>query len=407
MNDVMIGGAGAAASFLALRALQLGLQPTILRAPFPAVAGIEIVPASAWRLLDALELGGVLSRLDAGLGDGLVRRSADGAVDTRDGRSLHVERLALRRALLREAERHGARIRHLEHLPRRDPAACTVDATGQRAAWSRPVQRRGRDWADIFVAEGVVRPGTGALALLDRGWAYLASDRTAATIGVVGRGAGAPPVLDRRICRALGLSEDAPFRWVGRRAAFVQWATKPIRGRSLAIGDAAVHHNPIGGRGLAFALGSAFAAAAVLATWRDDPASEDAARYYEGYVASEVRRHLAFLNDEDPAASERGDLPNHVRWTAPMATGAVAVNGRVVAARVVALADDQPARWLGRLDLNCLREITLGGRPTDAVIERLRAQGLCMGDARSALLWALARGVIAASEPAGGTPPLR
>lgn len=407
MHNVTIAGAGAAASFLALRALQLGLQPTILRTAFPAVGGIEIVPASAWRLLDALELGDVLAGLDAGLGDGLVRRTPDGAVDTREGRSLHVERLALRAALLEEAARRGARISEIAHLPRLDPDVCSVDATGQRAAWSRPVRRRGRAWADIFAAQSVVAPGTGALALLDRGWAYLASNRTAATVGVVDRRGGPSSVLDGRICRALGLPDDAPFRWAGRRAAFMQWAARPIRGRCLAIGDAAVHHNPISGRGLSFALGSAFAAAAVLATWRDDPASGGAARYYEGYVASEVRRHLAFLNHKDRAASERGDLPDHVRWRAPVATGAVAVSGRVVAADVVALADDQPARWLGRLDLTRLREITLERRSTESVVEHLRAQGFCAADARSALLWALARGVIAASEPAGGTPPRR
>jgi hypothetical protein len=159
-----------------------------LRASLPAVGGIEIIPASAWRLLDALELGDLLAGLEAGLGDGLMRRLADGTVDAREGRSLHVERLKLREALLKEAERRGARICDIDRLPRLDPDAYAVDATGQRAAWSRPVVRRGRESADIFfAAEAVISPGTGALALLDRGWAYLASDGTSATVGVVGR----------------------------------------------------------------------------------------------------------------------------------------------------------------------------------------------------------------------------
>jgi hypothetical protein len=227
VNDVTITGAGAAASFLALRALQLKLQPTILRASLPAVRGIEIIPASAWRLLDALGLGDLLAGLEAGLGDGLTRRLADGTVDARDGRSL-VERLKLRKALLREAERRGARIFDIDRLPRLDPDAYAVDATGQRAAWSRPVVRRGCESADIFfAAEAVISPGTGASALLDRGWAYLASDRTSATVGVVGRRGSTSLALDPQIFSALGLADGAPFRHVGRRAAFMQWAARP------------------------------------------------------------------------------------------------------------------------------------------------------------------------------------
>jgi 2-polyprenyl-6-methoxyphenol hydroxylase-like FAD-dependent oxidoreductase len=58
MKKVIVAGCGAAGSFLALRALQLGFEPTMLRAPIRAVGGVEIVPASAWRLLDALGLDG-------------------------------------------------------------------------------------------------------------------------------------------------------------------------------------------------------------------------------------------------------------------------------------------------------------------------------------------------------------
>ena len=179
----------------------------------------------------------------------------------------------------------------------------------------------------------------------------------------------------------------------------MQWAARPILGRRLAIGDAAVHHNPIGGRGLAFALGSAFAAAAVLATWRDDPGVEKATQsYYESYVAAEVRRHLAFLGGEQPSPAVTPALPKHVRWVPPGVEGAVMVNGRVVPGEVVTLANGQQARWLGRLDLARLQEVTLGGQSSASVIAHLCTQGLCPADARSALIWALERGVIAPTD---------
>jgi hypothetical protein len=68
VSDVTIAGAGAAASFFAMRALQLDLQPTILRVKVAAVPGIEIIPSSAWRLLDELGLGDLLGGLEAGRG---------------------------------------------------------------------------------------------------------------------------------------------------------------------------------------------------------------------------------------------------------------------------------------------------------------------------------------------------
>jgi hypothetical protein len=389
-----------------MRALQLGLRPTILRVSVAAVPGIEIIPSSAGRLLDELGLGDLLAGLDSGLGQGLKRRLADGTIDVRDGRSLHVERLRLREALLREAGRRGARICDMDRLPSFDPDMDAVDATGQRAAWSRPLVRKGREWADIFfTTETVIAPGTGALALLERGWAYLASDQRSATVGVVGRNAGRLKSLGPEILHALGLPDGAPFHHVGRRAAFLQWATHPIVGRCLAIGDAAVHHSPIGGRGLAFALGSAFAAASVLATWRQDPEAADAARiYYESYVAAEVRRHVAFLSGERQSDAGAPELPQHLHWVQPATRGPLVMNGRVIIGDVVTLGNGDQARWLGRLDLDLLRKIVLAGQSTASVIADLCKQGLCAADARAALIWALERGLIAPTEQTKAAP---
>jgi hypothetical protein len=400
MVDVIIAGCGVAGGFLALRALQLGLEPTMLRASVPAVGGVEIIPASAGRLLEALALGEVLAGLGAGLGDGLTRRQADGILDTGPGRSLHVDRLKLREAVLAEAARRGARIRDVKRLPPPDPRVFSVDATGQRAAWSRPVVRRGRVAADIFAAEAAVAPGTGRLALLDRGWAYLASDQALATVGVVGRHARAPTILDAETRQALDLAPDAPFRCAGRRPAFVQWAAAPVVGRRLAVGDAAFHHDPIGGRGIAFALGSAFAAAAVLATWRDDPNAWGTARtYYEGYVASEARRHLAFLDGDVAPPPALTELPERLCWIAPAAAGVLAVDGRVIAGDVFTLASGQLARWAGGLDLARLRDLIVEVQRSALVVARLGAQGLTVAEAQSVLVWALTQDLIGPAVP--------
>ena len=400
MDEVIIAGCGVAGSFLALRALQLGLKPTLMRAPIPALGGVEIIPASAGRLLDELGLADVLAGLGAGLGDGLTRRRADETIDVAPGRSLHVDRVRLRDGLLTEAAWRGARIRDVERLPPPDPMIYSVDATGHRSVWSRPVVRLGRHAADIFAAEAAVAPGTGRLVLLDQGWAYLASDRSLATVGVVGRYAGAPTALDAKTRQGLGLAPSIPFRFLGRRPAFVQWARAPVVGRRLAIGDAAFHHDPIGGRGISFALGSAFASAAVLVTWRDDPDAADTAQaYYEDYVASEVRRHLAFLDGEADPLPASTELPERLQWIAPAATGALVAGARVVSGEVFMLAAGQRTRWAGGLDLARLRQLIIEPQPTATVTERLRAHGLTAAEARSALVWALAQGLIAPAGP--------
>lgn len=396
-GEVIVAGCGVGAACFAIRALQLGLKPILIRVPMPSMRGVEVIPASAARLLEALELGEVLANLGVGLGEGMQRRWADGTTDTTAGRSMHVERQALRAGVLAEALRRGARIQDADELPRLDPASFSVDATGQHAAWSRPVFRRGKLSADIFMAEGrETAAGTGRLALMDRGWAYLAADQAVTSIGVVGRHRRAPTGLDPQTCEALGLSSAASFRFVGRRPAFVQWTSKPVDGRRLAIGDAAVHHNPIGGRGISFALGSAFAAASVFATWQDDPALEDGARaYYEGFVAAELRKHLGFLDGDGRSVAPEPPVPAQVRWIAPSVRGEMALDSRVVPGEVFVLASGTSIRWAGSFDLIRLRDIMSKTVSSEKAVERLCDQGLTVAEARRTLAWALANGLIA------------
>jgi hypothetical protein len=371
----------------------------LLRAPIPAVGGVEIIPASAGRLLEALGLGPLLANLGLGLGDGLIRYQADGSTDAVPGRSLHVDRLKFRDGLVAEVERRGAQICDVDHVRGVDPSAYSVDATGQRAIWSRPVIRRGREIADIFVAEIPIAPGTARLALLGQHWAYLASDQNLATIGIVGRPIRGPSTLDSETCRALGLANDVPFRFIGRRPAFLQWATDPFVGRRVAVGDAAFHHNPIGGRGLSFALGSAFAAAAALFSCRGNRETEDIARaYYKGYVAAEIRRHLSFLDGDGDASPSTVDFPERVRWRAPVVTGALAVDAHIVSGDMFSLAAGQKVRWAGGLDLALLRELTIDAQLASQVADSLRTVGLSSAEAKDVLVWAIMQGLIEAAD---------
>jgi flavin-dependent dehydrogenase len=396
MNDeVVIAGCGIAGGFLALRCLQLGLKPTLLRTPGVAIGGVEIIPASVVSMLDALKLDDVFDGMDAGLGEGMERRFHDGTSDAAPGHSLHIERLRLRTCVLTEAVRRGARLRDVERLPPVDDGAMSVDATGQRAAWSRPVVRCGRAFADVFIGARAVAPGTARLAVLHQGWTYLATDESTTTIGVIGGERSSRPVLDVGVREALGLAGDATFEFAGRRPAWLQWATEPIAGRRLSIGDAAVHHSPIGGRGVAFALGSAFAAASVLATWKNDPSAElIASAYYAGYVGAEVRRHLKFLSGREEEKSRPEYMPERVRWVIAPTSTAISIESKLVVDDAFKLVTGELVRWAGGFDLKRLFELTRKGASTASVMDVLVAQGLTVEAANVVLAWAIAERLV-------------
>jgi hypothetical protein len=85
---------------MALRALQLGFTARLLEIARPDVGGVEIIPSSTRHLLSELQLGEVLAAVRPGYGMGMLRRLVTGAPEFRDGRALHVERLALRHAVM-------------------------------------------------------------------------------------------------------------------------------------------------------------------------------------------------------------------------------------------------------------------------------------------------------------------
>ena len=225
------------------------------------------------------------------------------------GQFLHVERSALARSALAFVARRGATVHEVQRLPLLRPEdegdvllkidglerrfCAAVDATGRAAAWSRPVQRHGLNVTDLF--EGP----TGSTALRGRvvreiegnRWAYRAGVIGTTTVGVVALGPSQRD-LDPALAGALGVPAES-FHFVGRRASFPQWATEPVVGRRLSVGDAAFAPSPLAGQGLSFAMASALAAApAVDALVRSDQPSL-ALEYYRGFVNSAQMRHLA------------------------------------------------------------------------------------------------------------------
>lgn len=409
MDEVLIAGGGFAASMAALRLLQLGFRPRLLIGDRPDIAGIEILPAAVHPLLATLELGPALAELGPSCAIGMVRRWMGSSPEFRPGHALHVERLALRRRMLGEATRRGAAIERVDRLSRapetrggwvrydgRDYVAA-LDATGRRAAWSRPILRYARTRADVFAVPVAAALPYGVVLQLPHGWAYRADHEGAATIGIIGSPGPPSDRLPEEVAAAFDLPEARSATYLGRRPAFAQAAGAPLHGRVIAIGDAAFAHDPIGGRGLSFALGSAFAAAAAVKTLRERPKDAAAAMlYYRRYVESEQARHLAFLRDFYAGAPVRPPLalPDNLRWRGAVQSTALNFDDGVRIGDAVRLSDGGWTRWLGRFDLLRLRDICGGGRPLAEVLARLTESGLGADHAKMLLLWALEKGLV-------------
>jgi hypothetical protein len=329
-------------------------------------------------------------------------RSLDGGLpEFREGRALHVDRLALRRAVIAEAASRGAEIRTLRQLP--EPDACafsSIDATGRRAAWSHPVQRYGRSVADVFSAPGSARRFIALVVGLSEAWGYAAADEAGTTIGVIHNGRLPRLEIERAIRPTFGLAQDALLTYLGRRPAYPQSATTPQRGRVLAIGDAAFSHDPIGGRGLSFALGSVFAAAAVLQTWRDHPARwQCAAAYYADYVAAEKRRHLAFISGDQKQAPQPQPVPSHVVWSGKEARAPLGLEDGIDVADVALTQAGTPVRWLGRFDILELKAQCDSVQRASGLIEALGRRGFTAAEATALIDWALRNGLLRAADP--------
>jgi hypothetical protein len=386
---------------MALRSLQLGLDVILLDVPRPDIGGVEIIPSSARHLLSELRLNEALTTIRPGYGVGMLRCLDGGVPEFREGRALHVDRLALRRAVIAEAASRGAKIRTLRQLPAPDAGAfASIDATGRRAAWSHPVKRYGRSVADVFSAPESASRFTSLVVGLSEAWGYAAADEDGTTIGVIHDGRLPRLEIERAIRPKFGLAQDTLLIYLGRRPAFPQLAAAPLRGQVLAIGDAAFSHDPIGGRGLSFALGSAFAAAAVLQTWRDHPARwQSAATYYADYVAAEKRRHLAFISGDQKQAPQPQPVPSHVVWSGKEARTPLALEDGIDVADVALTQAGTPVRWLGRFDVLELKAQCDRVQRASALIEALSRRGFTATEATAMIDWALRNGLLRAAGP--------
>ena len=399
MPRIVIAGCGFAGGVMALRSLQLGLDVILLDVPRPDIGGVEIIPSSARHLLSELRLNEALTTIRPGYGVGMLRCLDGGVPEFREGRALHVDRLALRRAVIAEAASRGAEIRTLRQLPEPDAGAfASIDATGRRAAWSHPVERYGRSVADVFSAPGSASRFTALVVGLSEAWGYAAADEGGTTIGVIHDGRLPRPEIERAIRPKFGLAQDTLLIYLGRRPAFPQSAAAPLWGQVLAIGDAAFSHDPIGGRGLSFALGSAFAAAAVLQTWRDHPARwQRAAAYYADYVAAEKRRHLAFIFGDQKQAPQL--VPSHVVWSGNEARAPLALEDGIDVADVALTQAGTPVRWLGRFDVLELKAQCDSVQRASGLIEALGRRGFTAAEAAAIIDWALRNGLLRAAGP--------
>jgi hypothetical protein len=298
------------------------------------------------------------------------------------GRWLHVERRAFAAAAIRIALARGAQISVVKRLPA-VPKNClaAVDATGRSAAWSRPIRRLGNLVADVFEVSS--NGERGRVERLPDGWIY----RIGSTVGVVSS-------------RQRRSASPAGARFLGRRPAFPQWCENPIEGSRIAVGDAALAHNPLAGQGIRFALASAFAAASVIQTWARDGDREAAQSFYRNFVAQARIRHLEFLEQRelDATADIPQALPERVRFSGRSGLAELSVDSQVVRGRAILLDGPTAVRWLGGVDL--LQVEKLARKPVASAI-LLRALGVAPGHASAVLLWCMRKGILtsAAASP--------
>lgn len=308
MNDiVLIAGTGIAASASAVRLIDAGLRPVLLSSRRPSLPGAEAIPESGIRLLAKLRLESAVQAAGGVLVEGFDNRQP----------YLHVERSRLAAALLRIATHRGARLVECAAIPQlqsragevradRHSGIAALDATGRSAVWSRPLGHSGRQVADLYRVHrsGSARPGQ--VVEVKGGWAYVIGVPGEITIGLLTR-RGAPRMpFTREIASSLDLAlSDCQF--LGRRPAFVQWAESPIADRRIAIGDAALAHDPVSGQGVTFALASAIGAIEVITGWHNsDLIDTPAARSYRKFVDQALERHLS-LRAELNRSSLRAD----------------------------------------------------------------------------------------------------
>jgi hypothetical protein len=211
---------------------------------------------------------------------------------------------------------------------------------------------------------------------------------------------------------------------MGRRVAFPQWSAQPIAGNRLAIGDAALAHDPLSGQGIRFALSSALAARAVIRTILRRPSHRSwAERYYEEFVATERRRHSALLQSlygpdfdfSSMGGAIHSSSDNHsplrddelLCFSATVERTPVLFYGFIEPGDVIRLSDGGGVRWLGGFDLLSLRDLTEGKVSMPRLIERMGAAGISPQRAQGIIRWCYQARILTSSHQNDPTRPSR
>ncbi len=432
----MILGGGVAASSLAIGLLAFDIRPTLLHRRLPEIAMAEALPAAAMSLLEALDLTPVVSR-SASITHELDNRWRSAGPIQRDHPLIAIDRKEFAQDLRNEAVRRGARIFEITYRARLVPDNrgvmvamdsgtasfdFAVDASGRAAAWSQPITRVRHLCAEIF--SGLNDKHAEGLALVQEGegWAYRLSAGERATIGVLSSDRRRNVEIPSAFAEALGISANS-FRWMGRRVAFPQWSAQPIAGNRLAIGDAALAHDPLSGQGIRFALSSALAARAVIRTILQRPSDRSwAERYYEEFVATERRRHSALLQSlygpdfdfSSMGGTIHSSSDNHspllrddelLCFSATVERAPILFYGFIEPGDVIRLSDGGGVRWLGGFDLLSLRDLTERKVSMPRLIERMGAAGISRQRAQGIIRWCYQARILTSSQRILINPP--
>lgn len=426
--DVLIAGAGIAASATALRLLSFGFHPILLYRHIPCYQAAEAIPESALRLFTALELESLLPQSNAVSVQGFETTWGNKGRFKKVGRVLHVDRATLANNAMAEAIRRGATIIRTERMPKLVIASdsvrikvdnserhffAAVDATGRAALWSKPVRRFGRRTAKIFRIPNTGTSHCGKVIKTIQGWAYRIDLPNFITVGVISEDEQPYRKLDEQVILDLDLPDGEAF-CIGRRPAFPQWSEEPLKGHRLAVGDAAFAHDPIAGQGVRFALSSALAASAVIRTLRDYPQNRLWANsYYNEIIAAERRRHISYLEDlynqttgwdsqdgyydiqETRRVVDKAQLPLTVCFTGVTSIAGVQRQGIISPDEVITLENGNHIRWLGKFDLLHLRDICPAEISVETLCEQLSSeQHLTRDEINMLIRWGLTQKIL-------------
>jgi flavin-dependent dehydrogenase len=430
--EVAIIGGGVAAAAAAIALLTTGIQPRLYVRRYHEVIMAEAIPSYAMRLFSALGLADLVS-LVAIYGRGLHNRWDPANPILRNDSFMLVDRTELRKQMLEEAQRRGAIVEELTGraaLIRNDQGVIVstpgsarefdfaIDASGRAAAWSRSVRRIRHLVADIFEAPCRDSPAAVMLARFRDCWAYRIHRWNRSTVVILSSSpSGRQIVFPTQLADELELSKSE-IRWVGRRTAFVQWASEVATNQLLAVGDAALAHDPISGQGIRFALASALAAAAVIRTCRrssDDKTS--AVQFYEEFLATERERHLAVLRSLYGSRFDFGRVgenrfteillraPNRMLMTerlcfaAQVEVAPLHVGGFIERGELIRMSDGGAVRWLAGFDLLRLRDWAHESITASQLIKRIAAEGMSVKEATSIIRWCHAKHILAEVDP--------